>query len=1099
MEKLLTLLLIIVFTLSIIPVIPMAKPLTTNYISKLAADTSLIAYMTYGNYAIYVYGMGSSGGYDIQVVVVDNNGNIVLNKTVSADVAYGEVDASANDTGILIAYHYYTGHDIYLVFVKYDGTVVDIGKITNTAATEEDPVVEWGNGYWLVGFVNYTANNFTVRLYDKNFNKVFENSTAIGSHGGVDYRERAFYSGVTNKFYVVLRADNPATGTSDLALLIVDPTVPKTTLKWITETSNADEAYPSYGKLYRRYYAHLLGDEQYLLVVYGYYSGSTNIDGAIIDLTTLAITPITIDTVGGDSNFYPWITASSSEWLVVWSYANNIYARFVYPNGTLSNKLTLAVGGYGFATTVYNGYNYTIIYANETTGDNDLYAMQIDTTGRRGTPIPIAKTPGVDEYYEYPLITGTKHTILYDYGDTAEYLAIVDLSEIPKPTLIPTILTVKLIENDVNGNGYLEAGESVNVTGKLIDSGTGLGIPGKTITVTLVYYILYNSIQRGDEEVNILSVTGTTNSTGGYNIKVDLPSDLLSGAYYIRVAFAGDNVYSGQTNDTTHFLVFHTAPVTPTWETIPSDIAVGPAILVKNGQVIITDPEGDERPDIINTTGEQSDVDIRDLELAFDQNYLYVKADFAGTVTADGVIAPVLAFALDFTPNVYDDGYGAGYTGNFYIAYPWHSETHINNSRAWDVTITITPTHKNNIYHEIITQDGKIPVFIYVSFYDGHDWNQYREILAGYAVFNGGTITAYIPLDTIRYYNNKLLTSGNQSIMLFSAVFAVYTSNDTLVDPLFSNWYDVPGALTRGVTVTNYLNQGFVESYSDNRKYYHGHYSWELDTRFILNMDLDHNRFFGHTKTWFKKTVLEATPITYKSSKVRAFIGSTKYYVVLYDADNPLYTVYGKQVSMLINNTVKASASTNATGFAEITYTWTSSDWKKIANIAFSFGGDNDYVGSGTPNFTAKVLYMINITQLTYNWIDKDKDKAISAGDVITAIAYVKAWDGTAWVTAPDGIGIKFVIYSPELVLGTAYTKNGVAELNYTFTGQELLTGTHSLAASGDGDTSWTSTYPGAEITFTQLFQVLPAPEPPVLPLIVLAILLLFLAIKKRK
>ncbi len=1085
--------------MSIMPVIPLASPLSAYYINGEPKNNAIIAYTSTGTYNVYVYSVyyDRYSGNPIVVVVTDNAGNIVLNKTISLSVDYGVLDMDANDTGVLIAYYDYNGgnKDIHMVWVGYDGSTSDLGLITNDGAAEENPVVKWGNGYWLVGFVNYTAYNLTVRLYDKHFNLIFENSSiTLGQYGGVDYRERAFYSPATGKFYIVVRAFSQTTNSYEIALVTVDPTTLKSSVNYLTETSDKSEVYPSYGLMYRRFYAELLGTNDALLVVYGYYSGSTNIDGVIVNLTSLSITPVTISTEGGDSNIYPWIAASSTEWLVVYSYNNNIYAKFVYPNGTTSALMTLAVGSYGYATAVYNGQDYTIIYGNQTTGDYDLYAMRIATDGKRGKPFPIATTAGENEDYEYPLILGTLHTVFYVNEDAGKtYLAVFDLSEVSEPTQIPTRLTVSITKND-GGDGYLEAGDSITVTGKLIDTGTGLGVEGKTITATLYEYMLYDNGRHHDVQISVATASNTTGSDGTYTIKIDIPSTAESGTYYVYVSFAGDDTYSGSSNQTGYFLIFHVKPVEPTWETIPADISAGPALLVKNGQVIITDPQGDERTDIINTTGEEQDVDIRSLQLAIDSNYLYIKAGFTGSVKVAGEVVPAIAFAIDFTPDNPTDGWGAGYTDNFKLVYGWDSQTHINNSRGWDIDFVASP-----IYPQAYNDSGRIPLFVYIAYQYSGRW-YYKELQLGYASYSGSTIEIYLPLDTIRHYNPHLASSGNQSIMLFSAVFAVNTTTDNLVPGTpYANWYDVPGALTINITPSNYLNQGFIESYKDDKKTYGSYKSWELDTRFILNIDLDHNKFYGNTKIFFKNTTINANPITYSSGKVKAFIGNTVYKLQLIDKDNPKYNVYGKTIYIVINGTTADSASTDALGLASITHAWTATDWKKNVTISFTFPGDSDYTGTATLNATTRILYLINITSLNYTFIDVNKDGVITRGDKLNITATVKAWNGTAWVTAPDGVLVKFIIHSPDVVLGTAPTQNGVANLLYTFTGNEQLLGTHTLEAAGDGATSWTPTYPGAQITVRETFSVLPAPEPPILPVILLVAILLFIIIKKRK
>ncbi|OYT40525.1 MAG: hypothetical protein B6U89_01890 [Desulfurococcales archaeon ex4484_58] len=1124
MRKTLSLPILVFMLLSIIVPLANASPLTQYQVNKDANNRSIVAYTVHGNYMIYAYGMGSAGGYDIALLVVDNNGNIVLSETIAANVAYGVLDMDANDTGILIAYHYFTNREIYLLWVYYNGTVVDLGYLTSTSTDEDNPIVKFGENYWLIGYRNDTSDELVVMVYDLTFNKLFEKKFPLGTYGGVDYRERAFYDNNTQKFYVVTYNDT----VDDINILAIDPNTQTVDIINATNDGSATkETNQKYGLLYRSFYAKILDGSSYLLIVYGYYSGPTNIDAVIVDLTTYATNKVTISNVGGDTYFYPWIAASSSEWLVVWSYSNNIYARVVYPNGTLSDTWNLGTGQYGYITAVYNGVDYTIVYGNQTTGDYDLYAIRLDTVGKRSrTPLPIAFTSGASEAYEYPLIVGTTHAVLFfNESNSLSYVAIFDLSEISAPAAIPTVLTIDQLLFDDGGDGYLEPGDTIRITGSLIDTTTGSGIGNKQIYMYLYRYIYWNSATKHDEDVLVTTESGWTNSLGNYMVDLIIPSNVESGIYYVKVEFPGEDPYAPSSNTTTvlepltgypYILIFHVKPSTIAWETIPSEIAIGPALLIKNGQVIITDPEGEPQTDNrlgVNiadyTVGEADDLDIRALQLAIDNNYLYVKATFKGTTGFSGEIAPVLSIAFDFTPDDPSDGadfnttkYGGGLRVVYGMGY---TDTYLKDLTGWDWILVATPM--DNRGHTFLFE-GKYTLYMYIAHESGGEW-YFRELDAGYVAFSGSDLYIYAPLDILQTYNPHIITSGILSVKMFSAVFAVNLTNGYILGYSGSgvsipgaNWFDVPGVVTYNSTPTNALDIGIWESALDDRV----GYSYELDAYFILNINWSKQGFFGYTKLKLDHSYIAPTGYQkLKYDNARAYLGTMHYVFKLVDANNTHYGVYGGNINFYINDSLIANGTTgivdNVAGMVDIAYKWTTDTLGNIYVIKAVFNGDTDYYGSESSIYEVKPMYLIEVIGGYAKLINTDASAAASFGDVIRVVLYVNAWYDE-WIPAPEGLKFRVYLNSTPYFLGYAeVTSPGTAVLSYPITGKAGLYDykptTHTILVYGDRNTTYLIT--PIELDFPYALAMIPAPEPTILPLIVLLMLLLLLWIKRRK
>ncbi len=1080
--------------------------------------------------------------YSAVGAIVDNTLTATLNGTVVESDTY-EVSVAANSSGFLLAQISQdldadSAYELVVSYIDNGGIVKDTEMIFDSSASGVRGVVAaWGNDRWLVAGVDLQSSARVLNIFTLNDDLNIIDSTTItltsSTASGVGLFPYAYYDSINDVFIVLAR--NETSGNYDLLLLLIPRTNPSNYDTIRLDVNGASEGvyfsstykYVIYKNVFMK---PIVGDDK-VLVVWGYESGNTSITGAIIDISDNTVKMIEISNTGGDVNFYPWIAASSTEWIVIWTYNGALYARFVYPDGTMSSIYTIQGTNAGYATVVYNGYDYTVVYRDYDGTQYNIVGMRITPDGKMSDKTTLVTNTGqrVDIVTVY---LSNNDTLVCFENSTASTNSIrvflFRTEDIPEPALKETVLTVTLSKS-TGADAYLNPGETVTVSGYLLERNTGNPVAGQTIEAKLYRYIARTPTGGWNTLEFYASGTATTQADGSYSITITIPSNATDGLYYVSLEFSTNPPYKGITNESDRFLVFTVSPSVPTWAT--TTLTTGPAILFNNGQVLILDPEGDVRKENLTAafSDETSDLDIKLLQLAIDNNYLYVKAEFAGDPSLTGDAAPVLGLAFDFTPDVTDDGYGFNQTANFWIAFydPIGTETHLavgdgKTSRAWDLTITLGGKlqhgYKSNWIYE---DDGKYSAILYIATYVSGSWS-WVKIHAGYFEYSGNSIIAAIPLDVIRSYNPHLSTSGLQDILLYAAVFGEDLANEQLIPGdyqpdwgiNYANWFDVPGALTANASYTpaSYLEQGWNESYRDDYKYYNGKKSWELDTRFVLNINWSVPKFFSYA-TAYITTVNEtygSDEYSYDFQRYNILApGTNKYIVRIVDANNSLFNIdviFGiTGVDLDINGSTGTS---DDIGFATVSYQLT--DETKVGSndtltLTATLPTGYSYVLVGLPkNYRVKVLYIATVSWSNVNVNDVNGDGKIGAGDTIHVKGTVTVRKGDDSTGAPvSDVNITIVIWSHSAILGTATASSGTGSFifDYTFTGSEGIYGTgHNLTVYGDGVTTFITDPVALTYDLTgYFFSLVPAPELPILPIVVLAAVMLLLLIKRRK
>ncbi|MEM1933045.1 MAG: hypothetical protein QXY53_01385 [Desulfurococcaceae archaeon] len=817
------------------------------------------AYRATGAAYLYTSAQGTSP-FNAYLVIAKPDGSYIVrygSPYFSRTVSFSETAVDGNETHVAVAYRAYIAagnSDIYVALFDYDGNRIREVVVDSAAGHQGLPVIKYGGGYWFIAYVDYATipGSLVFRIYDIYFNLLYTQRFSIGytnirdGDAGLDYRERAHYSSVTGKFYLVFYDRT----VGDLRLLVVDP---KTRSHYIVDVTNDGsmnlETYAFYGRLYRRFYAKMLGDEKYLGIIYGYQSGSNNVSFAIVNLVDETVTRITLLETGGQTNFYPWISASSSEWLVTWWIGGTNYLAVVKPDGSFRRTIIPKPPGYttpGYITSVYNGIDYVVIFAGRKGTQDDLFAVRYDNILKRSESVfVLSNDSAVSENSNYPLIIGDTITVLFSKGGAGS-LAFLKYTEIPEPKLIPTEFIEVSITYDDGGDGFVEAGDRVVVSGKLIDQVLGTGIENQKVTVSLINVIWYDSRTRRTNFGNtFIEKTVITGFNGTFSVELTIPlKGLVSGTYRVELYYAGADPYGPAAwTEPYYHIIVRTKPSIINWVSVPEEIAIGPGFAVVNGQVIITDPVGEVateyrvfRP-ITDFTGDESgDVDIKLLQLAIDNNYIYVKAVFDGPAGIEGSIAPALSLVFDFTPGVSSDGAEAGNVNSMHlIRNSGNSDTYLKGGRGWDLTVVLTPKSPGTEIY-VDPTSNLYAVYIKPAYKYGASW-YYYEMSAGYLKIDGNTMYGYIPLDTIDYYCTNFKPYGNVSWILFAAVFPIRTADGRIVPGIpFSNWVDVPGVVTSNSTPARFIEIGIRESATDDKITIGTLSSWELDTFFRLNL-----------------------------------------------------------------------------------------------------------------------------------------------------------------------------------------------------------------------------------------------------------------------
>lgn len=1088
-----------ILLISIIPVSTPVFTVTSGPIQLDTTDTARMGWLAVGtNYIFYVWTQYNNKDayfkiYDSTLTehasgAIETNENATYYDYVATNGTYFAVLQNVQPVQYI--------YDVLLTIYDENGNKILEKNLTQSAtiSTGRGYIINAGD-YWIVSYYNTSSDNITFLVLTEQDLTLHGKITV--NTGGRGYPAVMTYSATSGKVIAAFRYYNTTTGNYEMKALVFDPvTLTTTKLINLTKGATVDQGY--YGDVYKLSNGPAVAwasDVDLFLVAWA--DADENVHFAIVDTNGNIVKPDTVvgTAANGDYRIYPRVASNGTDWAILWRSDELLMVTIVDQTGsywTASSGYYCDTDNSLVATIVYNGIDFTVVYGDQSGNINAFRVTHEGGEVKFSATTTLVSGVGVNYLYAETDSSGRTY-VIYEDGSYYPYALAFDRGDVPSPTLLSSVLTITSLElGDTNGNGYLEAGEWVTIRGTLTDTG-GSGLPGKTVEGRLVRYYAYHT-GTTDYKVIVETVTNTTGADGSFKINITIPNDALSGVYLVEAVFAGDSNYRGDDDSTGRFLIYHVAPSIPAWEDEPA-LSTGPAFYIKNGQVIVYDPDDDMR----NITGvpeaELQDLDVRQVNLAFDNDYIYIRVIYDGNAGRDGTVVPAFVIVFDFTPDDLTDGITEVY-GNpripLFFPSALYTDGQLWKASGWDLAVTLTPVHTNPRVTDTDRNVSPLSPLLWIANVTAA--RKDVEVQAGYLSISGGTVTAAVPLDTVRAeLGSKLPTTGILSARIFMAVFALNLTPPSVgyvVEMPATDWIDVPGNIETGFTGTA-LDQGYNDSPFD----------YELDTKFIVNFNLDTGRFFGYTETYITATNITTTGFGERRfDGPRSFVGDNKYIARLRDANNTLYYVYGKTLELYVNGTSAASQTTDAVGTAPIVYTWTSSNWKHEHEIYVKFAGDTDYMGAESTHYTVKTLYLTNITKLEYNWTDVDGDNAISRGDKLTIKAYVNVWDGTAWTTVP-GVGIKFYLNSPEIYLGTGYTDpTGVATLVYTFTGNEgIVGGTHTITANGDGDTSWTTTYPGATILVTQPFFVTPAPEPPILPILLVAALLLFIAFYRRR
>ena len=1096
MRRLLSLAVLAIFVLSILPTIPLvhATISTPQYVDTMSSGLNYkIAVSSQAHTAIIVW-LNETGDHLFYMINSTSSLTTVTPKTLLPEMyGVGEFAVATNGTDyvIVVANNTGTQYDVFYFIIDASTGAIKKGPVVlfnHTTDSERQPVVAYGGNYWLVAVVDRSTNSLNATFITKAGDPTYV-YTWLGYGIVYDYRDpRIAYNPNINKFAVVA-ATNASSYNYDIALWLIDPGTFATVQQInITNDATDDYRYASQGAVLT-YYGNgfiVFWADQYANVKFA-------------NVTVAGDKYIGSVATAGSNGIYPDITTSDYGAVVVWKDASSYYS---YVTGTIkvtiiknnvANTYTATSAGYYPSIAMISNEEAVIVYGD---GNGNVKAQRVNvSSGDIGLEFTLAtNTTDTDVQYEKVEADVALEIGIYGYSVYDAYplyWGSFARTDLPAPTLTSTeIVNVTITFNDTNSNGFIEPGDIVNVTGRLVETGTSTGIAGQHITVDLYYWIPYTNVTTSGVKKTVASVEVVTDTDGSFVAEITVPATIHTMIYGVYIEYPGNTTlnYGASSYDIPAedaFMLFATAPSFPTWETVPTDLSDGPALYYANGQAIITDPAGDYAN--ITPSGipaaEASDLDLRLIQLALDDNYLYIRIEVAGNPGLDGNIAPIFMLAFDFTPDNPYDG-GRAYYGNVPLYYPWdrYSETHLTGYRRWDLGVTLAPVHSTSQPVVDADKNTKGPL-VYVLNRTGDEW---FETAAGYMTYGTNYVEAAIPLDLVRWYNPELPTTGVKSIMMYAAVFAENITTPTasygyIIDRDAGSQmdvFDIAGGYPANFTGTH-LEQGYIENYAGNA----------LDTYFILNINFDTNKFYGYA----------AFELVNSTSM---YVGTDTFTWRIFDANNTRFGVYGITPTITPNDTdisvVAGPTTTNATGHFTADIRAANNAWHKTITLALSASSTDYIIEARDYVFTVKLL--INFTDGGATWKDSNNDGIINAGDQLYMWVHVKARDeNNNWVDWA-GINVSFVVKSTPYTLGTALTNSsGIADLLYVVTGDEEVIGTHELYAVRSGDTY--ALNPGGQLLLLgpHLYVMSPAPEPPVMPLLLLAALLLFIIIKKRK
>ncbi len=1004
---------------------------------------------------------------------------IANNLAVSDGDSY-HISSASNGTAFMIVDEY-SGYKLKgYVFSLNDGSQLGYLEI-DTSGNVSRAYVAGTTGYWLVTYTDKEEYELNMTLIDANTLNIIY-TTTLGKD--TDTPSGAYVVAGDNEFLILWHFQN---GTyDDMVAWLVEPGNPPTITRFnLTNT-------PSTGEGFTSTIAYIDSVDKFI-VAFTEYSGILHY--MVIDPNTKTIEYH--GTLPCEEKYaYPSIADGDGYWLITYTYHSDEARAVLFSTSDWATPIvTHRFFSVASIRPVYDGTDFVVVWLDDVT-NGKFYAKRIGFDGKISsstleidlTGLPNAISSGFRAASDDNgrIVMAFKLTGDPYYG----YWMYFDYTDVPEPTAIPVnIKDVTVSFTDNNGNGLLDAGDTITVTGTVEDT-AGNAVIGATVTGTLMYYYYQDGPA---ERTGYPSASDDTDTSGQFTITLTVPSSptLLSGSHVVKLV-VGDP-YSGE--ELSSVFIIYPAEFTKTldgsltdWATIPTDIEPGPAIMYINGEFVITDPENDTRKDIaVIPSTELSDLDIRQARIAIDQNYLYLAFQVEGIAENDSTILPLFGVAVDLTPKDTSDGFQAGKNNNFWLFWGsnkrLYSDVSLIGKRGWHFTATVVADH------EALRELGfsEIPVMLYI--YDG-SW--IRRVFAGKAVFNGGTVEVAIPWDVIKAITGISTITG---MAVDIAVFPYSVENMTIawgVD--YANFVDVPGIPTVGALGNNPLFTHPVANYTN----------YDLGTEFIVNVDEATPKLYGYTIAYITATNVTINSDVYFYDGVKGFVGTTGYLVRIVDANSTvfskglIYGIYGKSLSLSTTDGLTGTVgTTNGTGFAFAKIVYPDNSTR---NITIEFAGDSDYISYTKTYKDVNVMYLLNITYFNIELIDNNGNNIVDKGDQLKISVKVECRDASDnWVTPPNGLPVVIKIFSETIEI-TATTSGGWANTTYTTTGEEGLLGTgHTARVYGDGSTTWVYDPTATTLSLPYFFNLPPAPELPILPVVLLAAVLLMILLKKRK
>lgn len=425
--------------------------LFTGFIQNATSWGVRVATTLDGKYLGVAFAEGAAGNWTLNVMVLDNDGNIVNHYRYGPDkgsawyanVFRGMLDIAGNETGFLVTWTNFTragtARVVLFSYVPVNGTPTLPSHIF-VAGYQYHPTVTYfihanGTKWWVIGYGRQTgtSTNYTLNLLDLTpaYTGRFVHTILAGGattseattpRVGVDIQGGLIYDPATANFTIITRVNksravNVQGGPVDHDLLAVVGRSHDTLgffLSWRElDTRPTDQGpepdvylatgvYYTYFNLYPSIFSKLLGSGRYVLTVYN--ESATALSYLIMDLqpTTAAIVShgVIINRPYA-TTYYPWIASSDSNWFVAWSAGGWVNASIITTSG-IQESFVIADFSSSYVRVAYDpgSGKYIIPFGvTDETGYRNLFVAFYDTSTGRLEPwiLPVATIKGQHE------------------------------------------------------------------------------------------------------------------------------------------------------------------------------------------------------------------------------------------------------------------------------------------------------------------------------------------------------------------------------------------------------------------------------------------------------------------------------------------------------------------------------------------------------------------------------------------------------------------------------------------------------------------------------------------------------------------------------